>query len=126
MYLTWTDCTQYIHYKNSNGCRLILICTSYIGSIQLSWDSWLNMLLPVTLALKILQGESSVHMGFLLPTLNQLQDELNKQESSVVQEALNLGSSIAAAISSGSFIVSPKRFWIPCCRASEWSTHFAG
>ena len=82
MYLTWTDCTQYIHCKNSNGCRLILICTSYIGSIQLSWDSWLNMLLPVTLALKILQGESSVHMGFLLPTLYQLQDELNKQESS--------------------------------------------
>ena len=36
---------------------------------------------PVTLALNILQGESSVHMGFLLPTINLLQDKLNKQES---------------------------------------------
>ncbi|KAJ8333685.1 hypothetical protein SKAU_G00410040 [Synaphobranchus kaupii] len=33
---------------------------------------------PVTMALNILQGESSVHMGFLLPTLYQLQDKLRR------------------------------------------------
>ncbi|XP_034534155.1 uncharacterized protein LOC117808543 [Notolabrus celidotus] len=36
---------------------------------------------PVAMALNILQGESSVHMGFLLPTLHQLQDKLKKLES---------------------------------------------
>lgn len=33
---------------------------------------------PVAMALNILQGQSSVHMGFLLPTLYQLQDKLKK------------------------------------------------
>ncbi|KAL0188093.1 hypothetical protein M9458_015192, partial [Cirrhinus mrigala] len=37
---------------------------------------------PVAMALNLLQGESSVHMGFLLPTLYQLQDKLKKLESS--------------------------------------------
>uniref|UniRef100_A0A3Q3AB51 Uncharacterized LOC108248749 n=1 Tax=Kryptolebias marmoratus TaxID=37003 RepID=A0A3Q3AB51_KRYMA len=37
---------------------------------------------PVAMALNILQGESSVHMGFLLPTLHQLQDKLKKLVSS--------------------------------------------
>ncbi|KAL6459920.1 hypothetical protein MHYP_G00316790 [Metynnis hypsauchen] len=37
---------------------------------------------PVAMALDILQGESSVHMGFLLPTLSQLQEKLKKLESS--------------------------------------------
>ncbi|XP_058629915.1 uncharacterized protein LOC131539375 [Onychostoma macrolepis] len=36
---------------------------------------------PVAMALNLLQGESSVHMGFLLPTLYQLQDKLKKLES---------------------------------------------
>ncbi len=35
---------------------------------------------PVAMALNILQGETSVHMGFLLPTLHQLQDKLKKLE----------------------------------------------
>ncbi|XP_024139972.1 uncharacterized protein LOC112153794 [Oryzias melastigma] len=33
---------------------------------------------PVAIALNILQGESSVHMGFLLPTLHQLQIKMKK------------------------------------------------
>lgn len=33
---------------------------------------------PVAMALNILQGESSVHMGFLLPTLYQLQGKLKR------------------------------------------------
>ncbi|KAI7813965.1 hypothetical protein IRJ41_005220 [Triplophysa rosa] len=33
------------------------------------------------MALNLLQGESSVHMGFLLPTLHQLQDKLKRLES---------------------------------------------
>lgn len=37
---------------------------------------------PVAMALNILQGESSVHMGFLLPTLYQLLEKLRKLESS--------------------------------------------
>nr|XP_061821706.1 uncharacterized protein LOC133609783 [Nerophis lumbriciformis] len=37
---------------------------------------------PVAMALNILQGQSSLHMGFLLPTLHQLQDKLKKLESS--------------------------------------------
>lgn len=37
---------------------------------------------PVAMALNILQGESSVHMGFLLPTLYQLQEKLKRLESS--------------------------------------------
>ncbi|KAL3987791.1 hypothetical protein ACER0C_014906 [Sarotherodon galilaeus] len=37
---------------------------------------------PVAMALNILQGESSVHMGFLLPTLYQLLEKLRKPESS--------------------------------------------
>ncbi|KAK6300562.1 hypothetical protein J4Q44_G00286600 [Coregonus suidteri] len=36
---------------------------------------------PVAMALNILQGESSVHMGLLLPTLYQLRDKLKKLES---------------------------------------------
>lgn len=34
---------------------------------------------PFVMALNILQEESSVHMGFLLPTLYQLQGKLKKQ-----------------------------------------------
>ncbi|KAL7838645.1 hypothetical protein AOLI_G00270490 [Acnodon oligacanthus] len=37
---------------------------------------------PVAMALEILQGESHVHMGFLLPTLSQLQEKLKKLKSS--------------------------------------------
>lgn len=37
---------------------------------------------PVAMALNILQGKSSVHMGFLLPTPYQLQDKLKRLESS--------------------------------------------
>ncbi|XP_051785610.1 uncharacterized protein LOC127528779 [Erpetoichthys calabaricus] len=37
---------------------------------------------PIAMALNILQGESSVHMGFLLPTLYQLQEKLKRLESS--------------------------------------------
>ena len=37
---------------------------------------------PVAMALNILQGESSVHMGLLLPTLYQLRDKLKRLESS--------------------------------------------
>ncbi|XP_061750887.1 uncharacterized protein LOC133549465 [Nerophis ophidion] len=37
---------------------------------------------PVAMALNILQGQSSLHMGFLLPTLHQLQNKLKKLESS--------------------------------------------
>ncbi|KAL7838611.1 hypothetical protein AOLI_G00270150 [Acnodon oligacanthus] len=37
---------------------------------------------PVAMALDILQGESHVHMGFLLPTLSQLQEKLKKLKSS--------------------------------------------
>lgn len=37
---------------------------------------------PVAIALNILQGESSVHMGFLLPTLHQLQTKMKKVASS--------------------------------------------
>ncbi|KAA8577797.1 hypothetical protein FQN60_002213 [Etheostoma spectabile] len=36
---------------------------------------------PVAMALNILQGESSVHMGLLLPTLYQLSDMLKRLES---------------------------------------------
>ncbi|XP_040899020.1 uncharacterized protein LOC121185100 isoform X1 [Toxotes jaculatrix] len=37
---------------------------------------------PVAMALNILQGESSVHVGLLLPTLYQLRDKLKRLESS--------------------------------------------
>lgn len=37
---------------------------------------------PIAMALNILQGESSVHMGFLLPTLYQLQEKLKRLELS--------------------------------------------
>lgn len=37
---------------------------------------------PVAMAFNILQGESSVHMGLLLPTLYQLRDKLKRLESS--------------------------------------------
>ncbi|XP_078018501.1 uncharacterized protein LOC144458804 [Epinephelus lanceolatus] len=37
---------------------------------------------PVVMALNILQGESSVHMGLLLPTLYQLRDKLKRLEVS--------------------------------------------
>ncbi|XP_052463040.1 uncharacterized protein LOC128020264 [Carassius gibelio] len=37
---------------------------------------------PVAMALNILQGESSAHMGLLLPTLYQLRDKLKRLESS--------------------------------------------
>lgn len=37
---------------------------------------------PVAMALNILQGESSVHMGLLLPTLYQLRDKLKRLKSS--------------------------------------------
>ncbi|XP_077392982.1 uncharacterized protein LOC144030492 isoform X2 [Festucalex cinctus] len=37
---------------------------------------------PVVLALNLLQDQSSVHMGFLLPTLYQLQEDLKRLEPS--------------------------------------------
>lgn len=37
---------------------------------------------PVAMALNVLQGETSVHMGFLLPTLHQLQDKLKRLQAS--------------------------------------------
>ncbi|RVE69183.1 hypothetical protein OJAV_G00075280 [Oryzias javanicus] len=37
---------------------------------------------PVAITLNSLQGESSVHMGFLLPTLHQLQTKMKKVASS--------------------------------------------
>ncbi|KAA8577824.1 hypothetical protein FQN60_016019 [Etheostoma spectabile] len=37
---------------------------------------------PVAMALNILQGESSVHLGLLLPILYQLSDKLKRLESS--------------------------------------------
>lgn len=43
--------------------------------------------------------------------------------SSVIQDVLNLGRSIAAAISTGSFKTSPKRFFIPVCRAWTRGVH---
>lgn len=36
---------------------------------------------PFAMALNLLQGESSVHMGFLLPTLHQLLEKLKRLES---------------------------------------------
>ncbi|XP_067298604.1 zinc finger BED domain-containing protein 4-like [Pseudorasbora parva] len=36
---------------------------------------------PLAMALNLLQGESSVHMGFLLPTLHQLLEKLKRLES---------------------------------------------
>lgn len=51
---------------------------------------------PFVMALNIVQGESSVHMGFLLPPLYQLQEKLTKQLDSCktcvpLVEALHAG-----------------------------------
>ncbi|RXN34997.1 zinc finger BED domain-containing 1-like protein [Labeo rohita] len=64
-------------------CSALWNKTSRLNTAELGFlAEYATVMKPVAMALNLLQGESSVHMGFLLPTLYQLQDKLKKLESS--------------------------------------------
>ena len=82
MYLTWIDCTKYIHCKDSNGCQLDLYIFYRLNLAELGFlAEYAAIMKPVTLALNILQGW--IIYAYELPAANnnQLQEKLNKQES---------------------------------------------
>ncbi|KAI7791423.1 hypothetical protein IRJ41_018873 [Triplophysa rosa] len=57
--------------------KIKMLNTAELGFLA----EYATVMKPVAMALNLLQGESSVHMGFLLPTLHQLQDKLKRLES---------------------------------------------
>nr|XP_055038578.1 uncharacterized protein LOC129426347 [Misgurnus anguillicaudatus] len=65
------------------ACHLLNVCTALkikmLNTAELGFlAEYATVMKPVAMALNLLQGESSVHMGFLLPTLHQLQEKLKR------------------------------------------------
>lgn len=75
-----------VYYDTANLHLLLLltICVLWyrLNTAELGFLSgYATVMKPVAMALNLLHGKSSVHMGFLLPTLHQLQDKLKRLES---------------------------------------------
>ncbi|XP_041834997.1 uncharacterized protein LOC121635749 [Melanotaenia boesemani] len=72
-------------YKEQGEGAIRNVCSALkikmLNPAEMGLADYAAVMKPVAAALNILQGETSVHMGFLLPTLYQLQDKLKKLET---------------------------------------------
>lgn len=83
--ISWFGGSVYFHPSYLHLLLLLTTCVLWyrLNTAELGFlAEYATVVKPVAMALNLLQGESSVHMGFLLPTLYQLQDKLKKLESS--------------------------------------------
>ncbi|RXN38378.1 zinc finger BED domain-containing 1-like protein [Labeo rohita] len=77
------ECKLQFLRPNQTRWNSLFLAVERLNTAELGFlAEYATVMKPVAMALNLLQGESSVHMGFLLPTLYQLQDKLKKLESS--------------------------------------------